>query len=126
MVFSLLIASCLNAPIRVYSIGILISTIDIILTISDFVRKNICCLLFIRPSFVSLLSPFLFCTNRTYIPPTNKIKKTYNFQIITYRQRKMVYIPPSVSFCSWTNNQKATQYYGDANPQYEVFSISLY
>ena len=38
----------------------------------------------------------------------------------------MVYIPPNVSFCSWTNNQKATQYYGDANPQYEVFSIFLY
>ena len=38
----------------------------------------------------------------------------------------MVYIPPSVSFCSWTNNQKATQYYGDANPQYEVFSIFLH
>ena len=45
MVFSLLIVSCLNAPIRVYFIGIFLSTTVIILTISAFVRKNICCLL---------------------------------------------------------------------------------
>ena len=72
MVFSLFIVSCLNAPIRVYFIGIFLSTTVIILTISDFVRKNICCLLFI---FKAHIIHFVFCL---FLPPVRQNESNDN------------------------------------------------
>lgn len=72
MVFSLLIASCLNAPIRVYFIGFFLSTTVIILTISAFVRNEYLLLAFIIKAHIV---HFVFCL---FLPPVRQNESNGN------------------------------------------------
>ena len=72
MVFSLLIAFCLNAPSRVYFIGIFLSTTVIILTISAFVRNEYLLLAFIIKAHIV---HFVFCL---FLPPVRQNESNGN------------------------------------------------
>ena len=72
MVFSILIVSCLNAPIRAYFIGIFLSTTVIILTISAFVRNEYLLLAFIIKAHIV---HFVFCL---FLPPVRQNESNGN------------------------------------------------